>query len=278
MKHDTSKSFVTFTPLSFTQDAKLQRCSLAAQGLWLNIETMLHLAVPLGMLIRPDGTPMGTTDIAAAINKPRDEVDALLDELEDAHVLSVNDTGMLFSWHLAREKRLSETRAQSGSKGGSKRKDGTSSNAKQLGLTKEATDETNEKQTTSKHLRSSKKELYSSSKSSGGGLLTAWEIWKQVWSRSDVYEGSPTNLVADTKAASNIAKIVTSASEIETLFELYLADTDSFLLKHGHALRWLQSRLPAYRRKMNTPHVGDDGVDRELYESETRVVERRRFR
>jgi len=165
----------------------------------------------------------------------------------------------------------------SGSKGGSKRKGAKADGSTQLGLTAEANDKANDKQATSKHLRSSIHESISSPQTRKV-LLTPWEIWKRVWSSSGVYDGMPVNAVADTKAAVNIGKLVTSASELETLFGLYLSDTDAFLLKHGHALRWLQSRLPAYRRKMNSPHIGSDGVDRQRYEDKTRTVERRRFR
>ena len=283
---DSTKAYLTFTPKSFILDAKLRRCSLAAQGLWLQLETLMHLATPIGELRRTDGNPMGDKDIAEEIGQDEDEIKTLLDELEDARCLSIGDDGLLFNLLLVRARELSETRKIAGSKGGrktmsmrlSKNADGSINTTTQLGLDVESKGQASVSgKESTKPLESFKREFNSSPKDSNI-LLTGWAIWVRVWRESNVYDGDPPALGPDTRAAKDIMKQTTSTGELAELFKLYLSDDDQFLAKNAHALRLLQQRVPLYRRKMLRPNTGRDGANRSQYEAKTRTVRRDRHR
>jgi hypothetical protein len=105
-----------FYPADWRKDAALQSCSLQAQGLWINIMCIAHECDPYGYLV-VNCKPMNPAQIGRLVGVSQKEAMALLAELEDAGVLSVDDNGAIFSRRMVRDEEIRNARAAGGKDG-----------------------------------------------------------------------------------------------------------------------------------------------------------------
>ena len=87
-----------------------------------------------------------------------------------------------------------------------------------------------------------------------------WKWW--VDANRTAGQPDPLSVGPDLGAGRELGKLVASGSITEAALRhcmaLYLADDDGFLLKKGHALRFLSGQLNGYRR--NGPGPGAAGI------------------
>lgn len=105
-----------FYPADWRKDAAVQSCSLAAQGLWINLMCIAHECEPYGHLVI-NGKPMQVAQIARLIGIGTKECDSLLTELHGAGVFSISD-GVIFSRRMVRDEATRNARAAGGKLGG----------------------------------------------------------------------------------------------------------------------------------------------------------------
>ena len=105
-----------FYPADWRKDAALQSCSIAAQGLWINVLCVMHECDPYGHL-SVNGKPMKPEQIARLFGMGVKECSKLMDELRDAGVTSVVD-GFISSRRMVKDERLRNIRAEAGRLGG----------------------------------------------------------------------------------------------------------------------------------------------------------------
>lgn len=105
-----------FYPADWRKDAALQSCSLAAQGLWVNMLCIAHECDPYGHLVI-NGKPMNAAQIGRLVGVGPGECGSLLDELLDAGVVSMADDGAFFSRRMVRDEEIRNRRAAGGEKG-----------------------------------------------------------------------------------------------------------------------------------------------------------------
>jgi DnaT DNA-binding domain len=106
-----------FYPADWRKDAALQSCSLAAQGMWMNMLCIAHECEPYGHLTI-NGLPMSAAQIGRLVGLNAKECQPLLTELLDAGVVSTTPGGVLFSRRMVRDERLRNVRADAGRLGG----------------------------------------------------------------------------------------------------------------------------------------------------------------
>ncbi len=94
--------FIKFYHSDWRGDPKLRVCSLAAQGLWIGLISIMAESEKYGYL-QADGKPMALEDMATLIGKDKAEVKANLSELETRKVTSRTDDGILYSRRMARD-------------------------------------------------------------------------------------------------------------------------------------------------------------------------------
>ena len=107
-----------FYPADWRKDAALQSCSLAAQGLWVNMMCIAHECEPYGHLTI-NGNPMQPGQIARLVGLSAKECGALLKELHDCGVASVAECGSIFSRRMVRDEEIRNKRAAGGEEGSS---------------------------------------------------------------------------------------------------------------------------------------------------------------
>jgi hypothetical protein len=105
-----------FYPADWRKDAALQSCSVAAQGLWINILCIAHECDPYGHL-RVNCKPMNSAQIGRLVGISQKEADKLLAELSDSGVTSIAVDGALFSRRMVRDEELRNIRAAGGKAG-----------------------------------------------------------------------------------------------------------------------------------------------------------------
>lgn len=105
-----------FYPADWRKDAALQSCSVAAQGLWINILCIAHECDPYGHLT-VNGRPMTAAQIGRLVGLSPKECNALLAELQDAGVSSVAEDGAIFSRRMVRDEDVRNRRANGGKEG-----------------------------------------------------------------------------------------------------------------------------------------------------------------
>src|SRR5262245_34525136 len=93
-----------FYPADWRNDERLQLCSLAARGLWIELMGLMHVSERYGFLSR-DGRPMTATEIATLVRARDIDVTVCMDELLRAGVPSVGDNGVWFSRRMLRDQR-----------------------------------------------------------------------------------------------------------------------------------------------------------------------------
>jgi len=107
-----------FYPADWRKDAALQSCSLAAQGLWVNMMCIAHECEPYGHLTI-NGNPMQPGQIARLVGLSAKECSALLKELHDCGVASIAECGSIFSRRMVRDEEIRNKRAAGGEAGSS---------------------------------------------------------------------------------------------------------------------------------------------------------------
>ena len=105
-----------FYPADWRKDAALQSCSMAAQGLWINLLCVMHECEPYGHMA-VNGRPMKPEQIGRLVGMAPKDCDRLLLELYEAGVSSVSE-GFIFSRRMVRDERLRNVRAEAGRLGG----------------------------------------------------------------------------------------------------------------------------------------------------------------
>ena len=99
----------------------VRSCSLAAQGLWINMLSIMSRADRKGFL-SINGKPMTSKELAKFVGVYNDEVDRLLIELEYYNVFSRDEDGTIYNRRMVKESDLSKKRADAGRLGGLKQK------------------------------------------------------------------------------------------------------------------------------------------------------------
>lgn len=105
-----------FYPADWRKDAALQSCSIAAQGLWINLMCIAHECEPYGHLII-NGKPMAAPQIGRLVGLSAKECQALIDELSDAGVLSFDEEGAIYSRRMVKDEQVRNARAAGGKAG-----------------------------------------------------------------------------------------------------------------------------------------------------------------
>jgi hypothetical protein len=98
-------------------DAGLRTCSLAAQGLWMRLLCVMHDAVPRGYLLL-DGQPPTAKQLAAITGATLKELAALLAELRQARVYSIDPEGWIYSRRMVKDTMASQKGYETGKRGG----------------------------------------------------------------------------------------------------------------------------------------------------------------
>lgn len=98
------------------RDTALQACSLAARGLWHEMNCLMHDCEPYGHLC-VGAAAMKPTQLARLVGITPKECADLLDELEGAGVFSRTDDGVIYSRRMVRDEALRERRANGGHAG-----------------------------------------------------------------------------------------------------------------------------------------------------------------
>ncbi|WP_156480908.1 hypothetical protein [Variovorax sp. PAMC 28711] len=111
-----------FYPADWRKDAALQSCSVAAQGLWINILCIAHECDPYGHMT-VNGKPMNAAQIGRLVGMSAKECSGYLAELQDAGVSSVAEDGSIYSRRMVRDEKVRETRAEIGRQHGIKGKE-----------------------------------------------------------------------------------------------------------------------------------------------------------
>jgi hypothetical protein len=111
-----------FYPKDWREDLALQSCSLAAQGLWINMMCLMHAGTPYGHLA-VNGHPMADADASRLLGVSLAEYRRLVKELETKGVPGRDSGEVLFSRRMVRDEHIRAVRASSGSLGGQATKD-----------------------------------------------------------------------------------------------------------------------------------------------------------
>lgn len=98
------------------RDTALQACSLAARGLWHEMNCLMHDCDPYGHLC-VGATAMQPSQLARLVGITPKECSALLAELDGAGVFSRTAEGVIYSRRMVRDEDLRERRANGGKAG-----------------------------------------------------------------------------------------------------------------------------------------------------------------
>lgn len=97
-------------------DKALQSCSLAARGMWHEMNCWMHQSDPYGHLYLA-GLPISTEKLANLLRISKSSCKKLLKELEDSGVFSRDENGAIFSRRMVRDEALRQRRAAGGEAG-----------------------------------------------------------------------------------------------------------------------------------------------------------------
>lgn len=111
------KPWMKFFPLDWRGDPRLRMCSLAARGLWIDIMSYMHEAMPYGHFLIDNKMP-DLADMCALTGRPKAEVRRALEELESHGVFSRADNGAIYSRRMVRDKARAELDRLNGKGGG----------------------------------------------------------------------------------------------------------------------------------------------------------------
>ena len=105
-----------FYPGDWRKDTALQTCSLAAQGMWINLLCVMHECEPYGHLV-VNGEALTNVKAARLVGVSAKEFAKLLAEIEGAGVVSRTAEGVLFSRRMVRDEVVRNARAAGGGEG-----------------------------------------------------------------------------------------------------------------------------------------------------------------
>jgi hypothetical protein len=105
-----------FYPADWRKDMALQSCGVSARGLWMDMLCIAHECEPYGHLT-VNGNAMTPAQIGRHTGLTAKECQALLDELDQAGVLSRTEGGVIYSRRMVRDEDLRNRRAAGGSGG-----------------------------------------------------------------------------------------------------------------------------------------------------------------
>jgi hypothetical protein len=94
-------------------DLQVQRCSLAAQGLWINMLGIMAESEMKGTLVI-SGAKVSSEDLARILGHEHTEIVGLLVELERNRVFSRMEDGAIYNRRMFKQRMISESRAESG--------------------------------------------------------------------------------------------------------------------------------------------------------------------
>jgi hypothetical protein len=109
--------WVKFYTTDWRADPRLRMCSLAARGLWIELNCLMHEAIPYGHLLISGQCPTDA-QLAVLVGAAPDEITALLGELEAAGVFSRTREGVIYSGKLSRMAKKAAMARNNGRKGG----------------------------------------------------------------------------------------------------------------------------------------------------------------
>ena len=98
------------------RDTALQSCSIAARGLWHEMNCLMHDCEPYGHLC-VGLKPMQPAQLARLVGISARQCSALLAELEAGGIFSRTDDGVIYSRRMVRDEALRERRASGGAGG-----------------------------------------------------------------------------------------------------------------------------------------------------------------
>lgn len=86
-----------FYPKDWGDDPRLQVCSLAARGLWIELMRIMHDCEPYGHLVR-DGKPIEVAHLSLLVRAPKEDVVGLLSELKSVGVPGIIEKNGVEIW------------------------------------------------------------------------------------------------------------------------------------------------------------------------------------
>lgn len=108
-----SNPWLKFYPSDWRSDPALRMCSIGARGLWMEMLCVMH---ENGGELSVNGKGLSLKQLATLAGCP--DVDALIEELEDAGVFSRRDDGTIYSRRMIRDAEKAEQDKANGRKGG----------------------------------------------------------------------------------------------------------------------------------------------------------------
>src|SRR6476469_1137509 len=108
--------WLPFNPSAWRSDPKLRACSLAARGLWIEMLGLMWEASPRGYL-QINGQVIDQEELSLQVGAKPAQVRKALAELHRNDVYSVNDSGVIFSRRMVREREKSEINGANGRAG-----------------------------------------------------------------------------------------------------------------------------------------------------------------
>jgi len=230
----------------------VRSCSLAAQGLWMNMLGIMSKADRKGFL-SINGKPMDSKELAKFVGEFKDKVEELLVELEYYKVFSRDTDGTIYNRRMERESGLSRKRAEAGRLGGLKQT--SSKHQANSGSKTEATLESDNEYNS-----------YSSIKEDN--FLTWWERYPRKVAKKDAVKA----YVAAVKAGA-------TPEDLLRALDGYLAE----LKKNGTEERFCKFpatflREDRWRDYLDRPVVREVGSSGNVAEGVARATERNRKR
>lgn len=107
-----------FYPADWRKDAALQSCSMAAQGLWINLMCIAHECEPYGHLT-VNGRSLSASQIARLVGLSAKECGLLIQELVESGVAGTDEGGAIYSRRMVRDEQVRNARAEGGKAGSS---------------------------------------------------------------------------------------------------------------------------------------------------------------
>ena len=106
-----------FYPSDWLRDTALRSCSLSARGLWIDMICFMHEGNPYGHL-KVGNKVILPPNLASMVGATLLEVEGWLNELHQAGVYEIAETGEIYSKRMVRDEILRNKRAEGGKLGG----------------------------------------------------------------------------------------------------------------------------------------------------------------
>ena len=106
-----------FYPSDWLRDTALRSCSLGARGLWIDMICFMHEGNPYGHL-KVGNKVILSSNLASMVGATLPEVEGWLNELHQAGVYEIAETGEIYSKRMVRDEILRNKRAEGGKLGG----------------------------------------------------------------------------------------------------------------------------------------------------------------